>query len=113
MTAPGVFSGPECDLQAGRPQMSEQWAKWEGEVINGEFPLRRLVGVSDHSGVFVTEARGYGLPSAAIKLVPAIPTLAESQLAHWNAAASLTHPRLLRLFATGRCQLPGGTAGQG
>jgi hypothetical protein len=91
--------------EAGKPQMSELWAKWEGEVINGGLPLRRLVGVSDHSGVFLTEAPTYGLPTAAVKLVPAIPTLAESQLAHWNAAAGLAHPRLLRLFAMGRCQL--------
>jgi len=85
--------------------MSELWAKWEGQVIDGGLPLRRLVGVSDHSGVFLTEAPARGLANAAIKLVPAIPTLAESQLAHWNAAAGLSHPRLLRLFASGRCQL--------
>jgi len=85
--------------------MSELWAKWEGEVINGGLPLRRLVGVSDHSGVFLTEAPARNLPNAAIKLVPAIPTLAESQLAYWNAAANLSHPRLLRLYDAGRCQL--------
>jgi TonB family protein len=93
--------------------MSELWAKWEGQVINGGLPLRRLIGVSDHSGVFLTEAPAHNLPNAALKLVPVIPTMAESQLAHWNAAASLSHPRLLRLFATGRCQLPGGPVGQG
>jgi TonB family protein len=85
--------------------MSELWAKWEGQVIDGGLPLRRLVGVSDHSGVFLTEAPAHNLPNAALKLVPALPTLAESQLAYWNAAASLSHPRLLRLFAAGRCQL--------
>lgn len=93
--------------------MSELWAKWEGQVIDGGYPLRRLIGVSDHSGVFLTEAPAHNLPKAALKLVPAIPTLAESQLAYWNAAASLSHPRLLRLFAAGRCQLPGGATGQG
>jgi TonB family protein len=93
--------------------MSELWATWEGEVVNGELPLRRLVGVSDHSGVFLTEAPAYNLPSAAIKLVPALPTMAESQLAYWNAAARLSHPRLLRLFAAGRCQLSGGATSQG
>ena len=93
--------------------MSELWAKWEGQVITGGYPLRRLIGVSDHSGVFLTEAPAHNLPNAALKLVPAIPTLAESQLAYWNAAASLSHPRLLRLFAAGRCQLPGGATGQG
>ncbi|HEY6924553.1 MAG TPA: TonB family protein [Steroidobacteraceae bacterium] len=93
--------------------MSELWAKWEGQVIEGGFPLRRLIGVSDHSGVFLTESSAHNLPKAALKLVPAIPTLAESQLAYWNAAASLSHPRLLRLFAAGRCQLPAQAAGQG
>lgn len=93
--------------------MSELWAKWEGQVIDGGFPLRRLIGVSDHSAVFLTEAPAHNLPNAALKIVPAIPTLAESQLAYWNAAASLSHPRLLRLFAAGRCQLPADPTGQG
>src|SRR5690348_11626599 len=93
--------------------MSELWAKWEGQVIDGGLPLRRLIGVSDHSGVFLTEAPAHNLPIAALKLVPAIPTLAESQLAYWNAVASLSHPRLLRLFAAGRCQLPAEPMGQG
>jgi TonB family protein len=85
--------------------MSEVWAKWEGHVIDAAFPLRVYLGGSDHSGVFITGHATENLADAALKLVPAIPTLAESQLAHWNAAASLTHPHLIRLFATGRCQL--------
>jgi len=84
--------------------MSEVWTKWEGQVVDG-FPLRRVLGVSDHSGVFLTEAPAHNVSTAAVKLVPAIPTLAESQLAHWTAAAALSHPRLIRLFSTGRCQL--------
>ena len=85
--------------------MSELWAQWEGQVVDGEYTLRRCLGVSDHSGVFLTQSPTYDLQEAALKLVPVIPTLAESQLAHWNAAASLSHPHLVRLFATGRCQL--------
>lgn len=85
--------------------MSEVWAKWEGHVIDAAFPLRVYLGGSDHSGVFITRHATENLADAALKLVPAIPTLAESQLARWNAAASLTHPHLIRLFATGRCQL--------
>ncbi len=84
--------------------MSEVWTNWEGQVVDG-FPLRRCLGVSDHSGVFLTEDPARQLATAAVKLVPLIPTLAESQLAHWNAAASLTHPRLIRLTAMGHCQL--------
>src|ERR1700745_268401 len=87
--------------------MSEVWAKWEGQVINGVFPLRRLLGVSDHSGVFLTEYKARNLPDAAIKLIPANATEAEAQLAQWRAIAALAHPRLVRLIAMGRCQLGG------
>ncbi len=95
------------DVEAKRPPMSEVWTRLEGEVVNGEFPLRRYLGSSDHSGVFLTEYAAQNLSHAALKLVPAIPTLAESQLAHWRAAASVAHPHLIRLFETGRCQIAG------
>ena len=95
------------DVEAKRPPMSEVWTRLEGQVVNGAFPLRRYLGSSDHSGVFLTEYAAQNLPHAALKLVPAIPTLAESQLAHWSAAASVSHPHLIRLFETGRCQLGG------
>jgi outer membrane biosynthesis protein TonB len=95
------------DVEAKRPPMSEVWTRLEGQVVNGEFSLRRCLGSSDHSGVFLTEYAPQNLSQAALKLVPAIPTLAESQLAHWRAAASVAHPQLIRLFETGRCQLGG------
>jgi TonB family protein len=94
------------DVEAKRPPMSEVWTQLEGRVVNGTFPLHRCLGSSDHSGVFLTEYAPRNLPRAALKLVPAIPTLAESQLSHWHAAAVL-HPQLIRLFEAGRCQLGG------
>jgi TonB family protein len=95
------------DVEAKRPPMSEVWTRLEGQVVNGAYPLRRYLGSSDHSGVFLTEYAAQNLSHAALKLVPAIPTLAESQLAHWSAAASVAHPQLIRLLETGRCQLGG------
>jgi TonB family protein len=85
--------------------MTEVWTKWEGQVINRVYPLRRFLGGSDHSGVFLTEYKTESLPNAALKLVPAIPTLTEAQLSYWRTAASLSHPHLIRLFDWGRCQL--------
>jgi len=79
------------DVEAKRPPMSEVWTRLEGQVVNGAFPLRRYLGSSDHSGVFLTEYAAQNLSHAALKLVPAIPTLAESQLAHWSAAAGVAH----------------------
>jgi TonB family protein len=87
--------------------MTELWTRWEGQVINGVFPLRRFLSASDHSAVFLTEYKAENLPSAALKLVPAIPALAQTQLSHWTAAIALTHPHLIRLLDAGRCQLGG------
>jgi TonB family protein len=87
--------------------MSEIWTKWEGQIVNGVFPLRRFLGGSDRSGVFLTESKARNLPNAALKLIPDIPSNAEAQLSHWTAAAALSHPHLLRLLEAGRCHLGG------
>jgi len=85
--------------------MSETWAKWQGQVICGQFRLRRYLGSSEHSGVFLSDLTARQPSDVAIKLVPAIPPRAESQLAAWRAAAGLDHPHLIVLFETGRCEL--------
>jgi TonB family protein len=86
--------------------MSEVWTKWESLVINGIYPLRRFLSRSNHSVVFLTDATG-DYPNAAIKLIPADPTLAEARLARWRIVIALSHPHLLRLLDAGRCQLGG------
>ena len=85
--------------------MTEDWTKWESQVVNGVFPLLRFLGKSDHSVVFLTAAQGSA--SAAIKLIPADPLQTEAQLSKWTAVAALSHPHLIRLFDVGRCQLGG------
>ncbi|MBS0580767.1 MAG: TonB family protein [Proteobacteria bacterium] len=87
--------------------MSDVWTKWEGRLVNGVYPLRRFLGNSDHSVVFLTEYRPLEVGDAAIKLVPADPQLATGQLARWRTFRSLSHPHLLRLFDSGHCQLGG------
>jgi TonB family protein len=87
--------------------MTEVWTKWEGEVVNETFPLRRFLRGSDHSGVFLTEYKAQNIADAAIKIVPADPASTEAQLSHWRTAATLSHPHLIRLLDSGRCQLGG------
>src|SRR5450755_2539456 len=87
--------------------MTEIWKKWEGEVINGAYPLRRFLSSSDHSGVFLTAYKAENVADAAIKIVPANPAFTEVQLSRWRTAATLSHPHLIRLFDVGRCQLGG------
>ena len=94
-------------VEARRVTMTEIWTKWESQIINGAFPLRRFLGKSNHSVVFLTEYKAQNLPNAAIKLVPADPVQAEAQLSHWRTVATLSHPHLIRLLDAGRCQLGG------
>jgi hypothetical protein len=86
---------------------TEIWTKWESQVVNGVFPLRRFLGRSNHSVVFLTECRAQNLANAAIKIIPADPARAESQLSRWQVAAALSHPHLIRILDSGRCKLGG------
>ncbi len=86
--------------------MSEFWPQWQNEVINGVYPLRRLLHGSDHSAVFLTECKAQDLPTAALKIVPA-ERVTLAQLTQWKRAAELSHPHLIRLLDAGLCQLGG------
>ena len=79
----------------------EAWTTWENRIVGG-FPLRRLLGCSDRSGVFLTEYKSKGGGDAAIKFVRADALPAQAQLAQWQTAAALDHPHLVRLFDMGR-----------
>ena len=94
-------------VEPRRVAKTEVWTDWESRVVNGLFPLRRFLGGSNHSAVFLTEYKAENLPDAAIKFVPADTLHAEAQLVQWGAAATLSHPHLVRLFDVGRCQFGG------
>jgi TonB family protein len=84
---------------------NELWENWEGRLVDGQFPLRKWLGGSDHSAVFLTERSGKASQKAAIKLISAGNPDAETQLSRWGDAAKLSHPHLIRLFENGRCQI--------
>ena len=87
--------------------MTEASKQWEGQIVEGIFPLRQYLGGSDHSAVFLTEYGGDEPQKAAIKLFPADPVTADLQLSSWELAGQLSHPNLLRLFRSGRCKIDG------
>ena len=90
--------------------MTERWSQWEGQIVNGIYPLRRFLNASDHSSVFLTESTTEGFLNAAIKLVqadPAEPALIAVQLWHWKTAATFSHPHLIRLLDSGQCEIEG------
>jgi TonB family protein len=88
--------------------MAEVRNNWEGRTVNEIFPLRRFLGSSNHSTVFLTESSVEGFLNAAIKLVPVVDRAQiPAQLWQWQAAATFSHPHLMRLLDCGQCELDG------
>lgn len=87
--------------------MAEVRSNWEGRNVNGVFPLRRFLGSSNHSSVFLTESSVEGFLNAAIKLVPADPAHSQLQLWQWKTASTFSHPHLMRLLDSGQCEIDG------
>jgi TonB family protein len=85
--------------------MTRDWKQWEGSIVSSRFPLQQCLGGSEKSAVFLTERRGQDPQKAVIKLKAVDSAAAELQIARWELAAKLSHPHLLRIFETGRCQL--------
>jgi TonB family protein len=84
--------------------MNGAWKEYEGQVVDGQYPLVEYLGGTDSSAVFLTKLSSTPSSKAVIKLIPAR-TSAELQLSLWRRAAKLEHPNLLRLFQMGRCRL--------
>ena len=84
---------------------SKTWTQWQGLVADKTYRLEQFLGSSDHSAVFLTEITRPGRHKAAIKFISADFPGAERQLDAWKAAAQLSHPNLLQLYAEGRCRL--------
>jgi TonB family protein len=78
---------------------------WVGRVIDGRFTLLQWLGGSESSDVFLTELPDNPSQKAAIKLVAAETVDADAHIAGWAATTTLSHPHLIRLFHTGRCQI--------
>jgi TonB family protein len=85
-------------MMDGVPGPAPDWRQWEGEIVDGEFPLEEFLGAGAESAVFRTR-----LPSGdgAIKLVLTGEVHAARLIEQWNRAGALSHPHLIRIFSTG------------
>ena len=82
------------------------WSGWQNAVINGVYPLQRLLNGSERSAVFLTERKGQVVTQAAVKIIP-VERVTLAQLSHWRLTTGLLHPHLIQLFDAGLCQLGG------
>ena len=89
---------------SGAGTQTESSKQWEGQIVDGLFPLREYLGSDETSSMFVTEYEGQ---RAAIKVVEATGRVAEQLLWHWRLASKVNHPHLIRLWKVGRSQLNG------
>lgn len=88
--------------------MSDSWKRWEGQIVNGKFPLLQYLGGSEHCAVFLTERHEGETPAkAAIKLISATPEEGERQLSRWQQSAVLSNPHLIPIYEMGRFELGG------
>jgi TonB family protein len=81
--------------------------EWIGRVVDERFPLLAWLGGSEQSAVYLTELDGDRLQKAAIKLIPSDEADADARIAGWESAKNLSHPNLMRLIDSGRCQIDG------
>ena len=86
-------------------EATQHTKRWEGQVVDGAFPLKKLLGETEHSAVFLTEYGEGARQKAAIKLVSAETEAGDRQLLNWDMAKQLSHPNLLKLLQTGRCRI--------
>ena len=92
-------------IEVTREAAAELWPEWQGALINGAYPLLRILHGSDDSAVFVTDGTSLNVGSAAIRIVAMEGGHAQVQLRRWQAASALSHPHLVRILDSGRCQL--------
>src|SRR5262245_56012669 len=85
--------------------MTEFWRQYEGQVVDETFRLQQYLGGNEISAVFLTEWASETPRKAAIKLTRADPHHSELQLRLWKQIAKLSHPHLMRVFASGQCEL--------
>lgn len=80
-------------------------SQWQGQIVDGRFPLEQYVGGSDRDAVFSTRLENGA--KVAIKLVRAAACDPAAQIAAWKSATKLSHPHLIRVFACGRSWIGG------
>lgn len=85
----------------GLPRMPD-WREFEGQLLDGKYPLERYVGGDDESAVYLL-----GFVSTAARIRRAAAADADALVARWNRVKLIRHPHLLDIDAAGVSSLGG------
>jgi TonB family protein len=86
--------------------MMQDWTSYQGQVVDGAFPLGECLGSSRSSAVFLTTDGGAQSP-AVMKLIRADGIDQDRKLAVWERISKLSHPNLMPILRFGRCNMDG------
>lgn len=91
-------------MRAYGVSMSNEWKRFEGQVLLNKFPLQKLLGRTSYGAVFLTQSPPPETKNIAVKLInPG--AKADFQVSLFQRASKLSHPNLLHLLPGGRCEL--------
>lgn len=74
----------------------QDWSGWEGEMVDGQFPLDRLLTQDNGGATFRTR---FASATASILIAPIDATGAFAK--GWTGAAALDHPHIVKVFRAG------------
>ena len=79
---------------------------WQGNVVEGKYPLLELIGTGPRGPVFRTQSPGpNGTQPAAIKLIPGEGKDAQAELSRLILSRAVSHPNLIKIFDAGQCEI--------
>jgi TonB family protein len=76
-------------------------------VIDGKFPLLQELGGTEWSCAYLTQLDDGGAQKAAIKIFKFESVDTPTTIARWEVAETVSHPHLMPLFCSGRCEFDG------
>ncbi len=95
--------------------MPLEWKNWQGQTINGKFPLGEYLGGSENSAVFLTTlsppqkiaVKLLAMDGNAVDANKLDAKSVDRRLSLWNSAKQLSYPHIIRVLGSGQYSFEG------